>query len=179
MIVKPRQLHLKEPVYVADIIGEVVLSSITGNVKDYSGLDVRYIHDSRKQVELRLKNKDQANAVKYPLIVLFHDFPEQIGIDYYADVTLNIIILTDTKKDLFSDDRYDRTFKPTLYPLYGWFMKCLALHPMIVQTDPANISATRYDRLYWGTQPAGEQGLNDYVDGIELVNLKLRFQQNC
>jgi hypothetical protein len=173
-LTKPKQLHLKEPVYVADVIGEVVERAAA-----YWGSAINYIHDSRKQVELRLQNKDRNKSVKYPLIVLFHDFPEQIGIDYYADVVLNVIILTDTKKEIFSDDRYDRTFKPTLYPIYGWFMKCLALHPMIVQTDPGNISAMKYDRLYWGTQPAGEQGLNDYVDGIELVNLKLRFQQEC
>jgi hypothetical protein len=170
----PKPLHLKEPVYVADIIGDVV-----AKVAEYYGSPVQYIHDSRRQVELRLQNKDKAGAVKYPLIALFHDFPEKIGIDYYADVTLNVIILTDTKKDIFSDDRYARTFKPILYPIYGWFIKCLALNPYIVQSDPGNISCTKYDRLYWGTQPAGEQGLSDYVDGIELMNLQLRFQQNC
>ena len=148
-------------------------------VAEYSTMNVQYIHDSRRQVELRLKNADQGGKVKYPLIVLFHDFPERLGNDYYADVTLNVLILTDTNKEIFSDDRYAKTFKPVLYPLYAWFMKCLALHPMIVQSDPGNISATKYDRLYWGTQPAGEQGLNDYVDGIELQNLQLRFQQFC
>src|SRR5690348_3669897 len=106
----PRGLHLKEPVYVADIIGDVV-----EKVAEYYGSPVQYIHDSRRQVELSLKKADQAGRVKYPLIALFHDFPEKIGIDYYADVTLNVIILTDTKKEIFSDDRYAKTFKPILY----------------------------------------------------------------
>jgi len=178
-LLKPSQLHLKDPVYVADILKEVIERTAS-----YSGFNILYIHDRPEQIGLRLLNKK--TQIKYPAIMVYHDFPETLGNDYYADVVFpKIVIVTDTKKEIFSDDRYERTFKPILYPIYGWFIKCLALHPSIVQSSPENIKAVKWDRLYWGTKTIGTgledggQALTDYTDAIELQNLRLTFQQNC
>ena len=156
-----------------------VIQEVVDMVAAKSGIDAKFYHDTPEKLEARLLLKDNAQAIKYPAFLLFHDFPEQLGVQYYADVTIpKIAIATTTKPEYFADQRYTVNFIPTLYPLYEWFKKCLAMHHSIVQSDPNNIVMTKYDRLYWGTTSAGQQ-LNDYLDAIELSNLKLTINQKC
>jgi hypothetical protein len=170
-----RTTHIPQPVILRDIMAEVV-----ANVATKFGSDVYFYFDVPEKIEARLLLKDQVNAIKYPAVLFFCDIPETIGVDYYAAVTFPKVVIATYNGDVnsFSDSRYDKSFRPVLYPIYEWFKKCCALHKNIVLTSGDNLTATKWDRLYWGSKPAGK-ALADYLDAIELQNLKLTFQQNC
>jgi hypothetical protein len=176
--------HIKQPVIVSEVIKEVVAKVSARMNEGKTGADVvpvMFYHDTPEMIEAQLLSKDRAQAIKYPAVILFHDYPEDRGGQggYYAETSIpRIAIVTSTSNTIFSDDRYARTFLPTLYPIYGWFMKYLVQHPGIVATDPNEIEHRKWDRLYWGTQEAGKE-LNDYLDAIELQNLKLTMKQFC
>ena len=170
-----RTTHIPQPVILRDILAEVV-----ADVATRYGSPVYYYFDVPEKIEARLLLKNQVNGIKYPAILVYCDIPEVIGVDYYATVTFPKVVIATSNSDInsFAEARYDKTFRPVLYPIYEWFKKCCALHPAIVLTSGDNLPATKWDRLYWGSQPAGK-ALQDYLDAIELQNLKLTFQQNC
>ena len=169
-----RKEHIPKPVIVSEIIRQVV-----EKVKVASGIDVNFYHDSPEQLETKLIDKGKMGQIKYPAILLFHDFPEDNGGEYYGRITIpKLAIVEKTKRELYADARYAKTFIPILYPLYEWLKIKLAQHPAIVETDPANIIHRKWDRLDWGTKDAGQE-LNDVLDAIELQNIRITLQQNC
>lgn len=168
-----------QSVIIPDIFAQVVTKTA-----ELSGIDVKYMHGVPEEIEANLieATRQQANdgvTKKYPLIILFHDFPVNRGNEYYGKAVFpKIIIATMTDNKFKSDKRYNETFKPILYPLYEAFLSAIANNKNIVESDRSNIQHTAWDRLFWGTKPAGT-GLNDYVDAIEIQNLQLTFQQFC
>jgi hypothetical protein len=48
----------------------------------------------------------------------------------------------------------------------------------IIGNDPNTFEHRKYDRVYYGTQTLGTK-VSDYVDAIELNNLKLTVAQSC
>lgn len=180
------------PVYIVDIIGECVaeatqnvLSIIQANesqVLGRTGIQVINYQKGHKleliETLVQMSKSSTYDALKYPCVYLVQDFAEtrnpRTGI--YADVRLNVIIMHHTDSTHKVDDRYDKVFKPVLYPLYDAFMNALAKHGMIMQYNKDSIPHTKIDRLYWGKQSAGGNdrlSLTDYLDAIELQNLQL------
>lgn len=166
------------PLYIVDIIGQVVAAT-DAKVFPIIGKHIDYLYGRPSQILTQLTRMNGAPAtkgLKYPLIALFMDFPEQSGGSaYYADVKFpKISIATLTTFTDIPAQRYQKTFKTTLYPVYLEFMRQLARHPNIVGNDPGAFPKIKWDRP--GTQPEGEN-LNDYLDAIELQNLQLAFKQ--
>lgn len=160
------------PVIVVDIMQQVC-----------NKIPVNFMHDSPEAIESELIEMTKAQAYdstikKYPVIILFHDFPEDYGGDYGSVIIPKMIIATITDNKFKAEKRYNETFRTILYPLYQSFLFNMAKHPNVVLNDPDNLTHRKWDRLYWGTKPAGT-GLNDYVDAIEIQNLKLTTQQLC
>ena len=166
--------HIPQPIIVADILREIVAKVATA-----SGIEVNFYHDTPEQLEAMLMKKTDLSIIKYPAFLLFHDFPEDIGGEFYGTITIpKIAIVAMTKRELFADARYDKTFKPTLYTLYGWFMKKLSQHRLVIEKDVSNIFHRKIDHLDWGTKEAGQE-LSDILDAIEIQNLKITVTQNC
>ena len=120
---------------------------------------------------------------KYPLVALIHNFPEERGSNsgFYGDVNLLLVIAHHTKKEAKSAQRYQEVFVPVLLPIYHELLRQMAHSPGIVQTHEDQIQHTKIDRLDWGrtnlwTATEGKQ-LNDYVDAIEVRNLRLTLQK--
>lgn len=174
----------KQSVIVVDEFREIVNSLPLFSVNGAS-IPVSFMHGHPEEIEANLIEITQLQGyngmVKYPLIALFQDFPEEMGDagGYYGRVTIpKIIIATITDNTYKSEQRYNATFKPVLYPIYYAFMDKIAKHRGFIVADVASIRHTKIDRLYYGTQYAG-QGLNDYVDAIEISNLQLTLNRFC
>jgi hypothetical protein len=110
---------------------------------------------------------------KFPAIVLVQDFPEKMT-DNIHEATLTILILTNGKQMNKAAQRYDDTFKPTLYPLMQLFFEELVCHRNINQ---AVFNYTKTDRLYWGTN--NKNTGTDFIDAIEISNLNVNFLNTC
>jgi len=167
------------PVYIVDIIGEVVAAA-DAVLYPTLGKHLNYLYGrdiQTLQTLQELTNSVASKDKKYPLVYLAMDFPEDRGNGYYADVTFpQLFIATSTGSTDKPDKRYAQTFKPVLYPIYYEILRQLAKHKSIVQQDPDSIIHRKYDRP--GTQPAGKN-FNDYLDGIDIERMQLTFNQFC
>ena len=166
------------PLYIVDIIGQVVAAT-DAVLFPTLNKHIDYLYGRPTQILTQLQKMNGGTTtkdLKYPLIALFMDFPEQSGGSaYYAEVKFpKISIATLTTSTDTPAQRYPKTFKTTLYPILQEFLRQLALHPNIVGNDPNAFPKLKWDRP--GTQPEGSN-LNDYLDAIELNNLQLTFKQ--
>lgn len=164
--------------YVVDVIGSVV-----DLVEEQTGLTINYMYGHPLEVTESLQQMTATPSVsktKFPLIALLTDFPERKGLDgVYSEVTLNIIIATLTDRNYKAHQRYVNTFKPTLYPVYNEFVNKLYHCHDFELVAPERVEHVKYDRLYWGrTGLYGKEGnlFNDYIDAIEIDNLRLKLK---
>lgn len=167
----------KAPLYVVDIIGEVVAAT-DAVLFPTLNRHINYLYGRSTQILTELQKMAGAASTKglrYPLVALFEDFPQQTGNSgYYAEIKvpkISIAMLTDFNDS--PEKRYPKTFKPVLYPICFEFLRQLTRHKNIVGNDPAAFSKYLWERP--GTQPEGGN-LNDYLDAIELQNLQLTFK---
>lgn len=185
---------MSQPLYIVDIIGEVVAATAAVVLDDIKANEALALSDSNivtinyqkgHKIELieRLLQMGKAQdfaAQKYPLVYLVQDFDERRGRDtgIYAEAQLSIIIAHHTQKTHLVDDRYAKVFKPVLYPIYYELLNQLSKHKLIANADPEAIEHTKTDRLYWGKQSAGGNdglALTDVLDAIEIQDLQLKF----
>jgi hypothetical protein len=171
---------LDSPIIIVDIIKDVVQAT-DAKLYPVLGKHLDYQPGRSTQIQTELQKMTQAavatnRAGKYPLIALFQDIPEQRGSSgYYSTVTIpkiSIAVLTIQTDPVLI--RYDKNFRPILYPIYEEFLRQLCRHKNIVASDPNAIPHIKYDRP--GSQPAG-QNLNEYLDAIEISNLQLTFKK--
>ena len=165
----------KQPVYMVDIFTECCDAMRTGTVlsnaqKPYSTYGrVIQILDYLQTLNNSISN----GGNKYPLIALYQDFPERRGVGYYAQVTIPKIVIACLTTDTDSPpDRYYKTFKPILYHIYYEFLRQLSIHSNIVEREVDLIEHTKWDRI--GTVRDGQ---SEYIDSIEITNLKLTLSQ--
>lgn len=183
------------PVYVVDIMGEVVSSvqtevleqiqaNETAAIGQTSIQNIDYQKGYVKELiqTLQQMDKDETQRfLKYPLIWLVMDFKEGRGrtAGIYTQTSLDLIIAHQTDQSYKVSDRYEKVFKPVLYPIYVSFLNQIAKHPMIMQGDDEMISHDKWDRSYWGNGGSKSQ-LTDFVDAIEINNLALNIIfKNC
>lgn len=172
----------KAPIYVVDVIGEVVAAvdavlfpTLNKHIFYQYGRSIQILNELLK-LNTSITHKNE----KYPLFALYQDFPEQNGGGYYCTVKFpKIVIATITQSVDPVPKRYGATFKPTLYPIYEEFLRQLVRHKNIVANDPGQIPHIKWDRP--GNTPAADKTLatnfTDYFDAIEIQNLELTFKQ--
>lgn len=166
--------------YIVDVIGDVVANVRIDIHNKYPNLTDEgrvpyYMYGHPREISRILDLKDK-NAIKkfrkFPLIALFTDITESHGnlTNYGYTAPLNLLIVTDTVNTYTSEERYENSFKPKLYPIYDLFMNNLASSQYMAERKD-QIQHTKTDRLYWGSAGIyGNEGLifNDYLDAIEI-----------
>jgi hypothetical protein len=117
---------------------------------------------------------------QFPALILVQEFEE--GVDVKAgtrEANLRVLILTDSKKEYVAAERYTYTIKPILYPLEELFLKCLGRS---VEVGGYGVDYTRIDHVRWGAE-AGDgtasNVFNDFIDAVELLNLKVKILKIC
>lgn len=197
------------PVYIADIIGEVVQATSDAVVRrnpvkslleviqlnEIAALGstmIQQIRYSKSSFDELIESLFQADGSgeerfnKYPLIHLVRDFYEERGQDVglYAGTSLSIIIIHQTVQTYKIEDREEKVFKPVLYPIYYEFMRQLYKSLWVFGSDftTGEFRHRKIDRAFWGTRnlQGSKNKLNDYVDAIEIQNLELKINfSNC
>lgn len=170
------------PLFIVDIIGQVVAKT---DAVLFPTLNRHILYEYGRSIQilrqLQLLNQSITQKDnKYPLFALFQPFPEDSGGGYYATVKfpkISIAMLTQNTDPVAK--RYDKTFKPVLYPIYQEFLRQLCRHPNIVASDPGAIPHKHWDVP--GSDPASDQvkgaNFNDIVDAIIIQDLQLTFRQ--
>jgi hypothetical protein len=130
---------------------------------------------------LQYTQHDTLKFEAFPRICLFHDFEEKITFE--KQVSLNLVIVTDTAPEYSAPQRYTYSFDPILIPLYDLFIKQLSFSDNIQPTEGNNyFKHSKWDRLYWGKD--GLYGntaniFNDFIDAIEINNLEIKIIETC
>ena len=122
------------------------------------------------------------NKGMFPAICLFSDYPEVIS--YERSLTLQLVIITDTSKHYTVAERYINSFDPILTPLYELFLKQLAKSNYV---DSDSDSVLYFEHIRWNRPCWGKDGIygavadifNDFIDAIEIENLKLKILKTC
>jgi hypothetical protein len=168
--------------YWVDIFGDIV-SDVRSDTTKPAGLDALapyYDYGHPLDIVNKLKQKDTSSLKfnKFPFIALLMDFRETMGEDMTVrarTTDLSIVVVTNTKPELFTSERYDLNFRTTLYPLYDLLIKHITKSKYF-KTGPGLVAHDKIDRPYWGRQGLyGNEGniFNDYIDAIEIENLEL------
>ncbi len=175
-----------------DIIEEIV-TAVREDADKPAVLDTDepfYMYGHPAEIINTLAKKAQHDVQKfnkYPLIALFQDFTETMGEHQATQSTvqdLNIIIAVNTSPDYVSAERYTKTFKPILYPLYDLLIKHIVKSKWFGNVDPGLVPHKKIDRVYWGRSALYGNEANifkDRIDAIEIqdLSLELRLRQNC
>ena len=169
----------KEDVILVNIVNSIVQSMVVPegigplNYEPGRGLQImKSIND--------FDNSISSKGEKYPLIALVLPVRERRGLGYYATVTIpRIIIATMTKSGDGVEPVLPRfaeggNFPTVLYPLYYEFLRQCARSKNVIGGDPDAFEHERMDNP--GQQPIG-QGSTDFIDSIEILNLKLILNQ--
>ena len=149
-----------------------------------SGTAPYYMHGHPLEIIDLMNQKDTDEVYKfqkYPVIVLFQDFTEEMGqeMTVISEGTFNLIIAAETSVDYTASQRYTNTFRPTLYPLYDLLMKYIPKSGLFKNVATGMVPHSKTDRLFWGREGLyGNEGniFNDRIDAIEIENLTLQMK---
>lgn len=173
---------------IVEIFGEIVGSTEAEVLPTLQAADpdistLHYEHGHYSEIDQTLRQFDDARNFynkKYPLIALFEDIAETVK-NGYNEANLTIIICYSTKADYKSADRYEHVINPILEPIYKELLNQIKLSGYFMEY---NVRHTKIVRPYWGAE--GKYGnreniLSDFLDAIELRNIRLRVypQSNC
>jgi len=163
------------------------IAVIATDVATKTGISLYYQYGDPKEIITNLKamtiDPEQTNQ-KYPMLALFTDIEEKRGeqSSIEARVELNMILATLTQPTLIAPERMELNFKTTLYPLYYQLLKSISASGYFTENAWQRLSHQKIDRLYWGRHGLITDNGNvfgDYIDAIEITNLKLSIKTQC
>lgn len=168
----------------------VLVAALTSGIaaldsKGYTSDMPFYMYGHRLEIANRLLEQDQDKVYKYkkyPLVALRMDIPED-NAEGTVEFKLNVALIMSTEQTWYAPERYEKVFKPILYPMYESFLKQLKKSGKFMwEGDQQRPEHTKLDRPYWGTSASeGNTAnlFNDPLDAIELIDLKLRQNLKC
>jgi len=133
---------------------------------------------------LTQKSASNARFTKYPLVCLFVDIKEPIGnVGGWADLKLNMAIVYGTLATFKAEERLEKNFKRVIMPIYHALLAELSLrgNAFLGIGEAELIKHTAVRHYYWGRSTiAGNDAnkLGDFVDGLGIENLELKFYLN-
>ena len=115
---------------------------------------------------------------KYPLICLFRDIKEKLSEGQSGLTTASsprIVICTLTSPSLRAEDRKVKNFDPILTPILLEFINQIRESEFFGSPTMAQLSITKWNRYFWGTESADKLILNDHIDAIEIESINLNL----
>lgn len=130
-----------------------------------------------------LDNSTTLKGLKFPLIAMLMPIREKWGSGLIT-VTIPRIVIATLSKSVDGTDtvlqkyKSDGNFKTVLYPCYNEFRNRVAWSTDINESDPDALVHQKMDNP--GQQQLG-QGLSDFIDSIEILDLEITLIQtkNC
>jgi hypothetical protein len=173
---------------IVDFIGSVVDKTSLA-VEAKIDKPVFYFFGHTKEINNTLSSyskTEEYRKQKYPAIFLIMDFAEKRNAKQGIEVetTLQLLIVAESNKDDRAADRYEKVFKPVLYPIYEQFIKTLQNDSLIWKPLSGFIPHEKIDRpLISGMKMETADGVknlfNDFLDAIEIRNLQLTILKQC
>lgn len=143
-----------------------------------------FFNGRRKEVVNKVADLEKMNAVNvFPLIALNGDY-QYTRRGSLVDYKLNLLIAVGTSGDLSTEEREEKNYIPTLYPIYEKFIEYfgkIGLFMWDASTDLLVPPHQPVNRYYYGTNDSDGNIKNMFdepVDAIELVNFEFTRDLN-
>jgi hypothetical protein len=162
-------------------LGECVTGLNTKILADLQGYDsnietVQYMYGNWKEIGKKMKEYTDSPTLrtqKFPVVILIEDvIIDQRSTDFFGIADLNIVIANATEPKYSSDER-EPLFENVLRPIYYELCKQIARHEAFAVGNPKNIRGRYAERKFWGMDNNTVNALGDYIDAIELFDLRL------
>lgn len=173
-------------VNVVEEIGQVV-TKVNDKLNESDDWDytVHYMYGHHIEINSRLQEMTQSPVKKnerFPLVILFTDISVEKNqpIGYYGNARLNMVVANITDPNYIASDRLENNFKPILQPIKNELINQIKRHKQF--SFEGLVEYTEIERFFWGKtglygNTANE--FNDYLDCIEIKNLKVNIKNKC
>lgn len=132
-----------------------------------------YIHELNETLQQWGKTEEYATK-KFPCVWLRYPLTIQRDVPQGLYGTLRdcaIFLLDCNNPEDKTPTRFEKVFKPTLYPIYYELLNQIDLHLAFSTQDKSKIKHTLIERPFWGAIQQNE--IVDVVDVLELTSLEL------
>lgn len=162
-----------------DYVADVRLDYDVSNEKPY------YMHGTPQEINTilaELATSPTLSDKRFPLIILVEDFTEIWKYnDTFYSVNPKVLIVTETRQEYTSEERYANTFKPVLVPIRDLLFDKIEFSPNTSQImEGIDFSETKHPA--WGRFGIyGNEGklFDDRLDCIELDIKDLKINKKC
>jgi hypothetical protein len=166
-------------VFIVDQIGEVVERVNQGlYLLGFQHLPVYYMYGHPMEISSRLQelsNSPNNQHQKFPLIILFTDITISKDVPgFYGSASLRMLIANMTDPNYISVERTENNFKPILHPIKNELINQISDYEGF--TYRAELTYDETDMYYYGSQINNKNIFNDYIDAIELKNIKVNIK---
>jgi hypothetical protein len=124
-----------------------------------------------------MKEDPAQRDIRYPLVVLFHDFDRKFGgeegVAFQATVNMAIMMITDASYS--SETRLTVNFKPYLQPIQDAFMYSILASGYFFEVTEPQLKFTAPYIMRWGKERLPDY---DFVDAILIKNLTLTLKKD-
>lgn len=170
-------------------IADKTFAAVMPEINTATGGDMTgcFIPGSITHIVTRLQEMSADPTVtdqRFPLIGFVHDFKTSYKQNStIPEVTVRLFIANLTAPDRRTEDRMTVNFIPILYPLFAELESQIMASNSFMKDYGKQLEMDVYDRMHWGKE--GIYGpekyeFNEYIDGIEILNLRLRLNPpNC
>ncbi len=147
-----------------------------------------YIYAPIDEIEHEIMEMNKAGIQAeyiYPLMAVATDIEEQKGSEtgIYSEIVVpQIIFAVQTNKDYPAKQRYERSIKQILQPIYSEFINQIHRSGVFRTQSRYRIPHKKTDRLSWGKFQVWSENKKsiDYIDAIEVNDLTLIIEKrNC
>jgi len=174
---------------VVDFIGEMVAKT-SNKIQALIGKEVFYQYGSLIDIDNILVSYSQTVAFrekKYPAIFLIKKFVENKEKDpnIETEAHLQLLVVMGTDPNYSEADRYEKVFKPILYPIYETFINQLKKDSRVRTQNFGQLPHNKVDCSLLSsdykveTEEGTENLFSDNLDAIYISNLKLTLKKQC
>lgn len=160
-----------------DIFREIVagVSGDVGYIVNYQFGDWQYM---AKTLSAMGKAPITAGR-KYPMVGLYSPFEEDRSDPSFTSVRLSLIIAVNTLGGYTNEERLDKSFKATLYPVYDSLIRRISSDRRLDIGPMSIVSHMKTDNFRYGRSGVygdGKSEFDDRIDAIDIKDLRLKVK---
>ena len=173
---------MDETIYIVEEMEAIVAKVNTALTEaNFGTMPVYYMYGHPKEIAIRLQelsNSPTEGQKKFPLIILFTDITiEKNIIGFYGSARLRMLVANFTQPEYISEQRTELNFKPILHPIKDELINQIDRHSQFTYEDELKYSET--DMYFYGSQINDKNIFNDYIDAIELKDIRINIKKKC
>ncbi len=169
------------PIFIVDEMAQVVAKVNAALTAASFGRTVYYMYGHPKEIAKRLQelsNSTTQKDKKFPLIILFTDVMINRSIPgFYGTAKLRMLVCNITQPEYTSDKRTALNFRPILHPIKEELINQIGKYSGFTTEDELTFSET--DMYFYGSSINDKNIFNDYIDAIELRDIKINIKNKC